>query len=98
MGGLEIQTWGSQADRYDKPDRLIFDINPDPIVAWPAVVAAAMEVQLLRETLELQTFVKTAGGKGLHVVVPIQRRSSWVLAKEFCRGVADLMVAAAPNR
>ena len=98
MGVLEIHIWGSQADRYEKPDRLIFDLDPDPAVKWPEVVAAAKEVKLLLETIELESFVKTTGGKGLHVVVPIQRRTSWDDAKEFCRAVADFMVAAAPDR
>jgi bifunctional non-homologous end joining protein LigD len=98
MGVLEIHIWGSQADRHEKPDRLIFDLDPDPSVEWPAVVTAANEVRLLLEELDLVSFVKTTGGKGLHVVVPIQRRTNWDDAKEFCRSVAEFMVAAAPDR
>jgi bifunctional non-homologous end joining protein LigD len=98
MGVLEIHIWGSQADRYEKPDRLIFDLDPDPTVEWPAVVTAAKEMRLLLEGLDLLSFIKTTGGKGLHVVVPIQRRTSWDDAKAFCRSVAEFMVAAAPDR
>ncbi|HEY1603131.1 MAG TPA: non-homologous end-joining DNA ligase [Pirellulales bacterium] len=98
MGALEIHLWGSQADHFEKPDRLIFDLDPDPTVAWPQVVTAAREVRLLLEELGLLSFVKTTGGKGLHIVVPIRRRTTWADAKAFCRSVADFLVAAAPDR
>ncbi|MEX0642290.1 MAG: DNA ligase D, partial [Pirellulales bacterium] len=98
MGVLEIHVWGSLADEYEKPDRLIIDLDPDPAVEWPQVVAAAKEVRLLLEELKLVSFLKTTGGKGLHVVVPIRRTVTWDEAKEFCRAVADHMVAAAPDR
>ncbi len=98
MGVLEIHLWGSTADRYEKPDRLIFDLDPDPAVKWPAVVQAAREVRALLDELGLVSFLKTTGGKGLHIVVPIERRLDWDEAKAFCRAVADFLVAAAPNR
>ena len=98
MGVLEIHLWGSQADQFEKPDRLIFDLDPDPSVDWPRVVTAAKEVRLLLEELDLTSFLKTTGGKGLHIVVPIRRRTSWDDAKAFCRAVADFLVAAAPDR
>lgn len=98
MGVLEIHLWGSQADQFEKPDRLIFDLDPDPSVSWPDVVTAAREVKLLLEELDLTSFIKTTGGKGLHIVVPIRRRLDWPEAKAFCRSVADFLVAAAPDR
>jgi bifunctional non-homologous end joining protein LigD len=98
LGVLEIHIWGSLADRYEKPDRLIFDLDPDPAVQWSEVVTAARQVRSLLEELGLESFVKTTGGKGLHVVIPIQRRTNWDDAKAFCRGVADFMVAAAPKQ
>lgn len=98
MGVLEIHIWGSQADRYERPDLLIFDLDPDPAVLWSEVVTAAKEVRLLLENLELESFIKTTGGKGLHVVVPIQRRTTWADAKAFCKAVADAIVVAAPDR
>jgi len=98
MGVLEIHIWGSQAQNLEKPDRLIFDLDPDPAVEWPAVVAAAREVKLFLEDLGLVTFLKTTGGKGLHIVVPIQPRTEWDEAKAFCKAVADTIVRAAPDR
>jgi bifunctional non-homologous end joining protein LigD len=98
MGVLEIHVWGSKVDDFEKPDRLIFDLDPDPSVEWPEVVVAAKEVKLLLHEIGLKSFVKTTGGKGLHIVVPVQRRHSWDEAKQFCKAVADFLVAAAPHR
>jgi bifunctional non-homologous end joining protein LigD len=95
---LEIHVWGALAKRLEKPDRLIFDLDPDPSVQWAQVVVAAREVRLVLEELGLTSFLKTTGGKGLHVVVPIQPRTNWDEAKAFCKGVADLIVRAAPDR
>jgi bifunctional non-homologous end joining protein LigD len=98
MGVLEIHVWGSRAKQLEKPDRLIFDLDPDSSVDWPQVISAARQVRLLLEELGLTCFLKTTGGKGLHLVVPIQPRTEWGEAKAFCRAVADLMVKAAPDR
>jgi bifunctional non-homologous end joining protein LigD len=98
MGVLEIHVWGSRANQLEKPDRLIFDLDPDPSVAWPEVIKAAREMRVLLEELGLTSFLKTTGGKGLHLVVPIQPRTEWDEAKAFCRAVADLMVRSAPDR
>jgi bifunctional non-homologous end joining protein LigD len=98
IGVLEIHVWGSRIDQYEKPDRLIFDLDPDPTVDWPQVVTAAKEVRLLLKELGLIAFLKTTGGKGLHLVVPVQRRTGWDEAKQFSRAVADFLVAAAPDR
>ena len=98
IGVLEIHVWGSRIDQYEKPDRLIFDLDPDPTVDWPQVVTAAKEVRLLLKELGLTAFLKTTGGKGLHLVVPVQHRTNWDEAKEFCHAVADFLVAAAPDR
>jgi bifunctional non-homologous end joining protein LigD len=98
IGVLEIHVWGSKADQLEKPDRLIFDLDPDPSVPWANVIVAAKEVRLLLQELDLESFIKTTGGKELHIVVPIQRRTSWDDAKAFCLAVANFLVAAAPDR
>ncbi len=98
MGVLEIHVWGAQARQLEKPDRLIFDLDPDPSVAWPEVIKAARDVRSLLDELRLKSFVKTTGGKGLHLVVPIQPRTEWDEAKAFCRSIADFMVRLAPDR
>jgi bifunctional non-homologous end joining protein LigD len=95
---LEIHVWGARARQFERPDRLVFDLDPDPAVDWSDVVEAARAVRLLLEDLGLASFLKTTGGNGLHVVVPIQPRTEWEDAKAFCRAVADFIVRAAPDR
>ena len=98
MGVLEIHVWGSRAGQLEKPDRLVFDLDPDPSVDWPQVINAARSVRLLLEELGLAFFLKTTGGKGLHLVVPVQPRTQWDDAKAFCRAVAEFFVHAAPDQ
>jgi bifunctional non-homologous end joining protein LigD len=97
VGALEVHTWGSRADKLEQPDRLIFDLDPDEHVPWNRVVQSARQVRDFLEELGLQSFLKTTGGKGLHIVVPIERRFSWDEVKTFCKSVADLIVAADPR-
>ena len=98
MGVLELHTWGATSDRLERPDRLTFDLDPDPSVPWSHVVEAARLLKTLLEELGLSTFVKTTGGKGLHVVVPIQRHHTWEEVKHFSKAVADHMVRTIPTR
>ncbi len=96
MGVLEIHPWGSRIRRPDEPDRLIFDLDPGPGVSWPRVVEGARRARRLLEDLGLTPFVKTTGGKGLHVVVPLTPRQSWAVVKEFSRAIALEMVRRFP--
>lgn len=98
FGAVEIHLWGSRVDDVERPDRLVFDIDPDPSVAWKDVVNSAVIVRDLLKELGLQSFVKTSGGKGLHVVVPIQRRLEWPAVKAFCKSVATLLESVAPDQ
>ncbi len=98
MGVLELHTWGSRRDRLERPDRLTFDLDPDPSVAWSQVVEAAQLTRTLLEELGLVSFVKTTGGKGLHVVTPIERTLTWDEARGFAKAVADHMVRTIPQR
>lgn len=97
IGTLEIHAWGSRADKMETPDRLVFDLDPHPQVPWNKVVQGARQVRHFLQELGLESFVKITGGKGLHLVVPIDRRHDWDEAKAFCKDVADLIVMAAPN-
>lgn len=98
LGVLEIHAWGSRADKLESPDRLIFDLDPDTRVAWSVVVAAARQMREFLRELGLASFVKTTGGKGLHLVIPIERRHDWDDVKAFCKNVAEAIVAADPAR
>ena len=97
-GVVEIHPWGSRADHLDRPDRLIFDLDPGEDVPWSAVIAAAGEVRDRLEARGLKSFVKTSGGKGLHVVVPIEPLTGWAEAKSFTASVAQAMAADRPDR
>lgn len=98
IGTLEIHAWGSRADKLDFPDRLIFDLDPGPEVLWSHVVSSARQVREFLQEIGLESFVKTTGGKGLHLMVPIDRRHDWDQAKAFCKRVAELIVSADPGR
>ena len=98
LGALEIHTWGCRKGRLDRPDVLIFDLDPDEALPFAEVVDAAVEVRGQLAGLGLESFVKTTGGKGLHVVVPIERRTGWDEAKEFCHQVALAMTRMRPDR
>ena len=98
MGVLEMHPWGVSVDRPDRPDRVIFDLDPGEGLGFADVTAAALDVRKLLEGSGLQSFTKTTGGKGLHVVVPIERRHDWPAVKAFAKRVAETMSAAAPER
>jgi bifunctional non-homologous end joining protein LigD len=98
MGVLEIHTWGSRADRIDQPDQLIFDLDPDPSVSWQQLKQAAHSLRDRLVHLGLSPFVKTTGGKGLHIVVPITPKEDWDFAKDFSKAIAESMVGEAPER
>lgn len=98
MNVLEVHTWNSRSDRLEQPDRLVFDIDPGPDVPWPDVIAAARQVRGTLRALELESFVKTTGGRGLHVVVPLAPRHDWPDCLAFARGVAEAIARVAPDR
>jgi bifunctional non-homologous end joining protein LigD len=98
MGVLELHTWGAKTDAIDRPDRIIMDLDPDPAVPWKSVIEAAQLVKTLLNEVQLDCFVKTTGGKGLHVVLPLQRVHTWDEVNTFAKGVADHLVRLIPDR
>ncbi len=98
MDILEIHTWNSVFEHVEKPDRLVFDIDPGPEVPWPWVIEGARLVRSVLQTLALDSFVKTTGGAGLHVVVPIVPSATWDTCLEFSRDVAEAIVRTKPDR
>ena len=91
FGAIELHQWGSTVEKLELPERLVFDLDPSPGVKWARVAAAAREVRARLTTLGLGAFLKTTGGKGLHVVVPLAPRASWDDAKAFAKAFARLM-------
>jgi bifunctional non-homologous end joining protein LigD len=98
MGVLEIHVWGSNADDPQQPDRLVFDLDPAPDVPFADVKKAAEEVRDRLKQVKLTSFLKTTGGKGLHVVVPFKKGPSWDEAKNFARAFSEAMAKEAPDR
>ena len=98
LGTLEIHPWGSQISHVDSPDVITFDLDPAPEVKWSAVVEAAFLIKSYLEKINLVSFVKTTGGKGLHVVVPIKPNHHWAAIKNFTHTFVDYIVAQAPKK
>jgi bifunctional non-homologous end joining protein LigD len=94
---LEIHVWGSDGKQPARPDRLVFDFDPAPDVKFTAVKKATLQMRGLLKELKLESFLKTTGGKGLHVVVPFEKGPSWDEAKDFSRRLAAAMAEHDPK-
>jgi bifunctional non-homologous end joining protein LigD len=98
MGVIEIHPWGATIDRVHTPDRMIFDLDPDPIVPFSEVKQAACDVRDRLKQAGLDSALKCTGGKGLHVVVSLAPTSSWEQVKDWARVLAHKMVREAPDK
>ncbi|MGE0491378.1 MAG: non-homologous end-joining DNA ligase [Vulcanimicrobiota bacterium] len=98
MDTLEFHPWGARTDRLERPDRMVFDLDPGPQLGLVDVSGAALAVRGLLEELELQSFVRLSGGKGIHVVAPLLRNHDWDEVKTFARGVAERLARTEPSR
>jgi len=96
MDVLEIHLWSATRRSLERPDRVIFDLDPDEGLAWERVGAAALTLRTLLAEMGLDSFIKATGGKGLHVVLPIAPRYGWDEIKLFARGVAQDLARRAP--
>ncbi|MCE8004266.1 DNA ligase D [Billgrantia ethanolica] len=97
-GALEIHPWGSRIDHLEQPDNLVFDLDPDEGIAWQEVLRVAVTLRERLESLGLTPFLRTTGGKGLHLVVPIEPSAEWDRAKAFAKGVAEAHAKDDPQR
>jgi bifunctional non-homologous end joining protein LigD len=97
MGVVEIHTWNSTADDVDRPNRLVWDLDPGPQVSWKRVVKAAELVRDVLKTLNLRSWVKTTGGRGLHVVVPLKRTRTVTECLDFSRAVSEAIAKTDPG-
>ena len=96
MSVLEVHPWGSLASDLEHPDRLIIDLDPDESLPWSIVVTAALDVRAQLKKIGLESWVKTTGGKGLHVVLPIQPNLAWPEIKAFCHAFVKRVAATNP--
>lgn len=98
FNALEFHPWGSHAEEPDRADRVVFDLDPGPDVPFAEVKKAATDIRKLLAQLELQSFLRVSGGKGLHVVVPLNPGCDWNLTKRFAKGFADALAQSEPQR
>ena len=98
MGTIELHTWGATADKIETPDHFVLDLDPDPALPWKTMLEAAQLTLSVLDELGLQAFVKTSGGKGLHLVVPLARRDGWETVKAFAKAIAQFMAMQLPER
>ena len=97
MNTIEFHTWNALASSIDKPDRMTFDLDPGDKVAWPQMQEAAMLVRTMLEELGLAGFLKTSGGKGLHVVVPLKKQFGWDDVKNFSHHIVNHLATNIPQ-
>src|SRR6516164_4808232 len=97
MGVLEVHPWGSRNDSLEKPDRIVFDMDPDTAIDWTTLARTAVEIREQLEALGLESFIKTTGGKGLHVVVPIRAEHTWPVVKDFAHALVQKLEKRSPE-
>lgn len=98
LNAFELHVWNSHAETYLWPDQIVMDFDPDPVVPWKEVVSAAFELKEMLEDLDLKSFVKLTGGKGLHVHVPIAPLYTWDQVKSFCQSLAFELESRNPKK
>ena len=95
---IEFHTWNAMSKAIDRPDRIVFDLDPGEGVAWAQVREAAALTRTLLDELGLVAYLKTSGGKGLHVVVPLAPRDGWDTVKDFSQAVVQHLAKTIPDR
>ena len=98
MSTVELHTWNATSDNLDKPDRFVLDLDPDPALPWKRMVEATQLTLSVLDELGLKAFLKTSGGKGIHLVVPLTRKSGWDEVKDFSHAIVSHMAKLLPER
>jgi bifunctional non-homologous end joining protein LigD len=98
MGCIELHTWGATSDRIETPDHFVLDLDPDPALPWRSMQEATRLTLSVLDELGLQSFLKTSGGKGIHIIVPLARRADWDTVKAFAKAIAQFMARELPER
>lgn len=98
MGTVELHTWTATHDRIETPDLFVLDLDPDPSLPWSAMLEATRMTLAVLDELGLQAFLKTSGGKGMHVIVPLARSEGWDTIKAFAKAISQFLARQAPQR
>ncbi|MNN40029.1 putative ATP-dependent DNA ligase YkoU [compost metagenome] len=98
MGAVEMHTWNASLVNLERPDRFILDLDPDPSLPWPRMIEATRLALALLDELGLVSFLKTSGGKGMHILVPLERRHDWQEVKDFAHAISKHMAKVMPKR
>ncbi|WJN57376.1 DNA ligase D [Pseudomonas sp. SO81] len=98
MGTIELHTWGATSDRIETPDHFVLDLDPDPALPWRSMLEATRLTLSVLDELRLDAYLKTSGGKGIHIIVPLARRADWDTVKGFAKAVAQFMTRQLPER
>jgi bifunctional non-homologous end joining protein LigD len=98
MSTVELHTWNATSDNLDKPDRFVLDLDPDPALPWKSMVEATQLTLSVLDELGLKAFLKTSGGKGIHLVVPLTRKLGWDEVKDFSHAIVSHMAKLLPER
>lgn len=98
MGTIELHTWGATSDRIETPDHFVLDLDPDDALPWRSMIEATQMTLAVLDELGLQAFIKTSGGKGMHIIVPLQRQADWETVKSFAKAIAEFIARQLPER
>ncbi|MFY1663803.1 DNA ligase D [Pseudomonas sp. Pseu.R1] len=98
MGTIELHTWGSTYDKIELPDHFVLDLDPDPDLPWRSMIEATQLTLSVLDELGLEAFLKTSGGKGMHIIVPLARKADWDEVKAFSKALAQFIAQPLPER
>lgn len=98
MGCIELHSWGALSNDIEKPDRIVLDLDPDPKLPWKAMVEATQLLLSVLDEIGLEAWLKTSGGKGMHVIVPVARHLDWDSLKAFSKAISEFMARELPER
>ncbi len=98
MGTIELHTWGSTYDQIELPDHFVLDLDPDPALPWRSMIEATQMTLAVLDELGLDAYIKTSGGKGMHIIVPLARKADWDTVKAFAKALAQFITQQLPER
>ena len=98
MGTIELHRWGATSDRIETPDHFVLDLDPDDKLPWRSIIEATQMTLSVLDELGLQAFIKTSGGKGMHIIVPLARQADWDTVKAFAKAIAEFISQQLPER